>query len=181
MNDRMSLSWVCLMIFLTVRVGFGEGWRAGHITSDQGGMLIIWLTRNNVDLGLLAGRPRWGSVYQVSPLHRYSLLPPFLCCMLWKEVTKCSPHSRGAENEAPLPWGNTGDLTLLPHLLIYASIISWYQYEFLHGYLFYYTLDENPIYYLFTFAHTVAALATRSCFRLVPLTHPHPCDLGALP
>lgn len=53
-------------------------------------MLSTWPITVDIDLDL-----RWCLLG--SPLKSYFFICPFLCCILWKQVSKCSPHLRGGK------------------------------------------------------------------------------------
>ena len=125
--------------------------------------------------------PGWGCVCQVSPLSSY-FSPIFSYCILWKEVTICSPQLSG-ELYSTLSQRNIyinyleficrGDVSIVSYLFIY-SIIYLYH----HGFMDIYALSYNPT-LLYFVAQIVPTLAIQSSFSwlLCPLKYSSHCGV----
>ena len=143
-----------------------QRWGAIFITSYQRYILSTWFVTVDVNVNHLV------EVVLGSFTIRYSFFPFWsLYCTLWKEVTMHSPCLRSPDSTL-LEWNTfyffcMRDLSLLPHLLIYA-IIYLYQYRLMDIYFIYY----SPVLLCCSNCSSsrLGFLSVRSC---VPLTYSH--------
>lgn len=121
------LAGICLMFFswLEQRYGFGKEdhrWSTIFITSSQGHLLSTWFMTVRWPWPLC-----WGRVCQVSLMSSSSLYPFSILSSLegspyghTSELGACTPSFRGNIYINALEFLCMGDLSLLPHLLIYS-------------------------------------------------------------